>query len=82
MKTLKEISKLTELPFKVEELQSEHTYLFVTECLEEYSYTSWQDNVIRFSKILQDFGIQAVFLDKKHFGDISIYKLEKESNNK
>lgn len=77
MKDLKEISKLTELPFKVEELQSEHTYLFVTECLDECSYELWQDNVIHFSKILQDFGVQAVFLDKKHFGNISIYKLEK-----
>lgn len=82
MKDLKEISKLTELPFNVEELQSEHTYLFVTECLDEGSYELWQDNVTRLSKILQDFGIQAVFLDKKHFGDISIYKLEKESNSK
>ena len=82
MKNLKEISKLTELPFKIEELQSEHTYLFVTECLDEYSYKLWQDNVTHLGKILQDFGIQAVFLDKKHFGDISIYKLEKESNSK
>ena len=80
MKTLKEISELTELPFKVEELRPEYTYLFVTECLDEYSCELWQDNVVRLSKILQDFGIQAVFLDKKHFGDISIYKLEKESS--
>lgn len=82
MKDLKEISKLTELPFKVEELRPEPTYLFVTECLDEGSYELWQDNVTHLSKILQDFGIQAVFLDKKHFGNISIYKLEKESNSK
>ena len=41
MKDLKEINKLTELPFKVEELQSEHIYLFVTECLDEGSYELW-----------------------------------------
>ena len=80
MKSLKEISKLAELPFKVEELQSKHTYLFVTECLDEYSYELWQDNVIRLSKILQDFGVQAVFLDKKYLGDISIYELVRENN--
>lgn len=82
MKNLKEISKLTELPFKVEELQSEHTYLFVTDCLDECSYELWQNNVIQLSKILHDFGVHAVFLDKKHFGDISIYKLEKDNNSK
>lgn len=80
MKSLKEISKLAELPFKVEELQSDHTYLFVTNCLEEHNYEIWKDNVAHVSKILQDFGIRAVFMDKKHFGDISIYELVKENN--
>jgi hypothetical protein len=43
MKDLKEISKLTELPFKVEELQSNHTYLFVTDCcLDEDHYSFWE----------------------------------------
>ena len=78
MKDLKEINKLTKLPFKVEELQSNHTYLFVTDCcLDEGHYSFWEKQVGHLGKVLAEAGVRAVFLDKKHLGDISIYKLEK-----